>query len=89
MPHHKRNVLLSVQWSGRGFCICKTQIFPFVQLRNEDDADEGRYLVVRAAGEGLAHAAGTAYGGERKVMEGEEEEVKGSQWTRCVPQGVD
>ena len=48
--------VLSVQ--AEGFCICKTHTIPFVQLRNEDDADEGGYLVVRAAGEGVAHAAG-------------------------------
>lgn len=40
------------------FAFAKPTQFHFVQLRNEDDADEGRYLVVRAAGEGVAHAAG-------------------------------
>lgn len=72
MPHHKCNFLLSVECSGRGFCICKTHTIPFVQLRNEDDADEGGYLVVRAAGEGMAHAAGGQIGNSiRERKEGD------------------
>lgn len=56
---------------------------PVVLLHNEDDADEDRYLMVRAAGGGVAHAAEQI----RSNMWKTERRGKRYKWLRA-PSGV-
>lgn len=63
----KHNFLLSFQQSGRDF-VFQNQTIPALWLHNK-----GKYLIVGAAGGGVAHAAGkigsSMYGGQRKTRD--------------------